>query len=322
MIILNVKSMIENQKNIFNLLKQSKKNDRLSHAYLFYGDEGVGKKEIAYALACMFYCEHDGCLECETCKTILEGQHLNIDYIGTLEAKKLISKEQIVELQEEFSKTSLVDGPRIYIVDGIDKASVSAQNSLLKFIEEPINNTPTIGIFIANDLANVVSTIVSRCGLIHFPSIETKALINMLVENGVDRVDAELVSLITNNSEAAIEYINTEDYLFAKDMFYGFLDIKNPKQSILFYLEKVDNLNIERMNLFLKWLIAFYQDSFKMEDKDDLILNNLYDKIVLYSKKGQNELKNKYSFVLDLYSRLHYNVSVKNVFHEVITNLF
>ena len=322
MIILNVKSMIENQKNIFNLLKQSKKNDRLSHAYLFYGDEGVGKKELAYALACMFYCEHDGCLECETCKTILEGQHLNVDYIGTLEAKKLISKEQIVELQEEFSKTSLVDGPRIYIVDGIDKASVSAQNSLLKFIEEPINNTPTIGIFIANDLANVVSTIVSRCGLIHFPSIETKALINMLVENGVDRVDAELVSLITNNSEAAIEYINTEDYLFAKDMFYGFLDIKNPKQSILFYLEKVDNLNIERMNLFLKWLIAFYQDSFKMEDKDDLILNNLYDKIVLYSKKGQNELKNKYSFVLDLYSRLHYNVSVKNIFHEVITNLF
>ena len=48
----------------------------------------------------------------------------------------------------------------------------------------------------------------------------------------------------------------------------------------------------------------------------------IYDKIVLYSKKGQNELKNKYSFILELYSRLHYNVSVKNVFHEVITNLF
>ena len=319
---MNVKGMIENQKNIFNLLKQSKKNDRLSHAYLFYGDEGVGKKELAYALACMFYCEHDGCLECETCKTILSGQHLNVDYIGTLETKKLISKEQIVELQEEFSKTSLVEGPRIYIVDGIDKASVSAQNSLLKFIEEPVNNTPTIGIFIANDLANVVSTIVSRCGLIHFPSIETKSLINMLVNGGMNMKDAELVSLITNNSEVAVEYINTDDYLFAKNMFYEFLDIKNPKQSILFYLEKEKNLTGERMNLFLKWLIAFYQDSLKMEDKDDLILANLYDKIVLYSKKGQVELKNKYSFILELYSRLHYNVSVKNVFHELITSLF
>ena len=60
------------------------------------------------------------------------------------------------------------------------------------------------------------------------------------------------------------------------------------------------------------------------EEKDKKYLQKftLYDKIVLYSKKGQSELKNKYSFVLDLYSRLHYNVSVKNVFHEVITNLF
>lgn len=322
MIILNVKGMIKNQHNIFNLLKQSKMNDRLSHAYLFYGDEGVGKKEMAYALACMFYCEHGGCLECETCQTILSGQHLNVDYISTLESKRVISKEQIVDLQEEFSKTSLVDGNRIYIVDGIDKASVSAQNSLLKFIEEPINNTPTIGIFIANDLANVVSTIVSRCGLIHFPSIETKFLINMLIEDGVDKADAELISLITNNVDAAKELIFSEDYVVSKDLFFKFLDIKNPKQSILFYVENVEKLNENKMDYFLKWMIGLYQDAFKMEDKDDLILSCLYDKIVLYTKTGQTELKNKYSFVLDLYSRLHYNVSVKNVFHELITNLF
>ena len=318
---MDLKLVVQNQNRIFEMLKNSYKNDRLSHAYLFYGDNGVGKKEMAYALACIVNCD-DACLECEVCQSIIEGNHMNVEYIGIEENKTMISKDQITDLQENFSKTSLVSGTRIYIVDGIDKASVSAQNSLLKFIEEPINNTPTIGIFIANDMANVFSTIVSRCGLVHFPSIETKALINMLVENGVDRVDAELVSLITNNSEAAIEFIKTEDYLFTKDMFYEFLEIKNPKQSILFYLEKVDKLTPERMDLFLKWLIAFYQDSFKMEDKDDLILANLYDKIVLYSKKGQDELKNKYSFVLDLYSRLHYNVSVKNVFHEVITNLF
>ena len=37
--------MIEHQKHIFNMLKQNKQNDRLSHAYLFYGEQGVGKKE-------------------------------------------------------------------------------------------------------------------------------------------------------------------------------------------------------------------------------------------------------------------------------------
>ena len=99
---MHIIDMISNQQNIYNALKQNKLKDRLSHAYLFYGDEGVGKKEMAYALACLFYCEHDGCLECETCKNILEGQHLNVSYIGVLESKKLISKEQITDLQEEY----------------------------------------------------------------------------------------------------------------------------------------------------------------------------------------------------------------------------
>ena len=107
---MNVKYAVENQNMIFNILLQAKKQNRLSHAYLFYGDEGTGKKEMAYALACMMYCEHSGCLECETCKSILSNNHMNVDYIGIEENKKMISKDQILNLQDEFSKTSLVVG--------------------------------------------------------------------------------------------------------------------------------------------------------------------------------------------------------------------
>ena len=171
---MDVKSMVDHQSLIFDRLKKNKEKERLSHAYLFYGEAGVGKKEMAYALACLFYCPNGGCLECDTCRRILSGNHLNVHYIGIEEQKKMISKEQILDLQEEFSKTSLVEGVRIYIVDGIDTASVSAQNSLLKFIEDPLNQTPTIGVFIAQELTNVVSTILSRCTLIAFPSLERK----------------------------------------------------------------------------------------------------------------------------------------------------
>ena len=157
---MDLKLVVQNQNRIFEMLKNSYKNDRLSHAYLFYGDKGVGKKEMAYALACIVNCD-DACLECSTCQSIIEGNHMNVEYIGIEENKTMISKDQITDLQEHFSKTSLVSGTRIYIVDGIDTASSQAQNSLLKFIEEPINNTPTIGIFIATELSNVVSTIIS-----------------------------------------------------------------------------------------------------------------------------------------------------------------
>lgn len=319
---MHIVDMISNQQHIYDALKQNKLKDRLSHAYLFYGDEGVGKKEMAYALACLFYCEHGGCLECETCKNILEGQHLNVSYIGVLESKKLISKEQITDLQEEFSKTSLLDGPRIYIVDGIDTASASAQNSLLKFIEEPINNTPTIGIFIAKDLANVVSTIVSRCALVHFPSIDVKKLSKLLEQDGIETLDASLASLITNNVSYAKELLETKEYVETKDLFLNYLELKNKKQAVLFYIDVLSKISNEHLNLFFKWLIAFYEDIFKIEDKEDLILTSLYDKILLYAKTENSVLKKQFSAILKLYSKLNYNVSAKNIFHELISKLF
>ena len=319
---MNVKNMVKNQQHIFNILKTSKSKDRLSHAYLFYGDEGVGKKEMAYALATLLYCPNGGCLECETCQKILEGKHLNVEYIGVLENKKLISKEQITELQEEFSKTSLIDGYRIYIVDGIDTASASAQNSLLKFIEEPINNTPTIGIFIANELANVVSTIVSRCAFVHFPSIDTKVLISMLEHEGLDSLDASLSSIVTNNSEEAM--LLTEDINFkkAKELFMQFLSIKTKKDAVLLYVNSVNSLSSEIVNLFFKWLIAFYEDIFKIEDKEGLILRPLYDKILVHIKDDHKSLKKKFSLILELHSKLEYNVSSKNILHELISKYF
>lgn len=320
--IVRIEDMISNQQPIYDALKQNKMKDRLSHAYLFYGDEGVGKKEMAYALACLFYCEHGGCLKCETCQNILAGQHLNVSYIGILESKKLISKEQITDLQEEFSKTSLLDGPRIYIVDGIDTASASAQNSLLKFIEEPVNNTPTIGIFIATDLANVVSTIVSRCALIHFPSIDVKKLSKLLEVEGVVPLDASLASLITNNVSFAKELLETKAYIETKEIFLNYLELKNQKQAVLFYIDVLSKLTNENMNLFFKWLIAFYEDIFKIESKEDLILTSLYDKILLYAKTENIVLKTQFATILKLYSKLNYNVSAKNIFHELISKLF
>lgn len=316
-----MQNMIANQKQIFQLLKQSKAHQRLSHAYLFYGDEGVGKKEMAYALACLFYCPNGGCLTCDTCKNILAGNHLNVDYIGIEEHKKLISKEQITDLQDEFSKTSLVNGYRIYIVDGIDTASQAAQNSLLKFIEEPVNNTPTIGIFIATELANVVSTIVSRCALIHFPSIDTIALIEMLKEKGLEDIDAELAGIISNNIYYDLELVQTKNYQDAKKLFFSFLELKKSKEAVLFYIENTSIFNNDVVTLFFKWIIVFYEDIFKINDKECLILTSLYDKIKLYSELGMEQLKKRFSLILSLYSKLNYNVSAKNLMHELSTKL-
>lgn len=319
---MSIKRAVENQINIFNNLKQAKLHNRLSHAYLFYGDEGVGKKEMAYALACLMYCPNDGCLECEVCKSILSGNHMNVDYIGVDDSKTMISKDQITALQDEFSKTSLVDGSRIYIVDGIDTASTAAQNSLLKFIEEPINSTPTVGIFLATELSNVVSTIISRCALQHFKAVPLDKSISQLVDEGIDDIDAILVMNLTNSIDEARGLINSNDFIKIKELFFDFLDIKKKKDGVVYFINNSNYFsNSKNLSILLQWILLFIEDSCVISSNPDgLILKPLYDKIMLYSNEN-NSLKDKLELVLDLYNKLRYNVSAKNVFHELIVKL-
>lgn len=318
---MDLRLVVQNQNKIFEMLKNSYKNDRLSHAYLFYGVKGVGKKAMAYALACILNCEHDACLECDTCKSIIDGNHMNVDYIGIEENKTMISKEQILELQSEFSMTSLLDGTRVYIVDGIDTASAAAQNSLLKFIEEPVNNTPTIGIFIAEELSNVVSTIISRCSLVHFNELSISFMIDTLVGEGVSDLDAQLAALLSNNIEEVKEYQASIEFSKAKELFLNFINIIKPKDGVLYYISNSqffsDNENLE---MLFKWLIRFVEDAILLnEGSQGLILNALYDKIKSYKEANKASLKIKLEMLLDLYSRLRYNVTAKNVFHELVT---
>lgn len=319
---MNIKRAVENQINIFNNLKQAKLHNRLSHAYLFYGDEGVGKKEMAYALACLMYCPNDGCLECEVCQSILSGNHMNVDYIGVDDSKTMISKDQITALQDEFSKTSLVDGSRIYIVDGIDTASMAAQNSLLKFIEEPINSTPTVGIFLASELSNVVSTIISRCALQHFKAIPLDKSINQLVDEGIDELDATLAMNLTNSIDEALALINTNDFIKTKELFFEFIGLKNKKDGVIYFINNSNYFsNHKNLSILLQWILLFIEDSCMVQSNPDgLILKPLYDKIIMYRNNNES-LKDKLELTLDLYNKLRYNVSAKNVFHELIVKL-
>ena len=355
---MNVKRAVDNQIGIFNMLKTAKDQGRMSHAYLFYGEEGTGKKEMAYALACLLYCPSGGCLSCDVCKTILEGNHMNVDYIGISQDKTRISKEQITNLQDEFSKTSLVEGTRIYIIDGIDTATQAAQNSLLKFIEEPINQTPTVGIFLANELSNVVNTIQSRCILEHFPSISKDKEIEILKSEGISDLDARLTSILTNDVDEALDMVlsidkDLEIELRQDQRFIALLEsspdkadslIKQACEKLLkkskdyhavkeIFLEMIKLKNEKMAVMFYVKYVNIFQESYRMgvllsfticflEDclfyKDNPHLSPLSKEIGEYIKKNELKLKDKLDDLLLLSKELNYNVLPKNIFHSLL----
>ena len=323
---MNVETTIKTQNKIYDMLKASKANDRLSHAYLFYGDEGVGKKEMAYALARLLYSEGNEIdFNSADVTNILSDNHLNVNYISVDDGKKLISKEQIDALQEEYSKTSLVEGTRIYIIDGIDKASNAAQNSLLKFIEDPDNIEQTIGIFIATDLANVVSTIKSRCILEHFTAIPKLTLKDIIIKDGISEIDASLSAILTNDIEEAKRIVNEDYFLELKNIFLEYIDLKYEKDKTLFYLKYQSFFtrnSANYMEIMLKWALAFFEDAMVAnEDASNLILATLYDKIISYKSKNINKLEAKIKTILLLFNRLNANISVRNILFEFVNNV-
>lgn len=157
------------QPTVMKMLKNSIVKGRLSHAYLFEGMKGTGKRETSLFLAKSIFCENPidqfiPCESCHHCKRIESGNHPDVHMI---EPDGLsIKKNQIKMLQEEFFKSGVESKKKLYILFHADRMTASAQNSLLKFLEEP--NSETTAILITEQVQQILPTILSRCQIISF----------------------------------------------------------------------------------------------------------------------------------------------------------
>jgi hypothetical protein len=138
---------------------------RLSHAYLFLGPEGAGKRLFAHELSKAFFCSRGvACGECPPCRTISHGNHPLVDFCGPAEGKSLIDIETIRAL---CAKTHYrTDRIHVAVVERSELLSEPAANALLKTLEEP--PASSILILTAQSAGTLLPTIVSRCHRIFF----------------------------------------------------------------------------------------------------------------------------------------------------------
>lgn len=315
---------IKDQQNILNFLINSRDKNRLSHAYIFSGPKGVGKLDMAYYFMLMLYCEEDRpCLKCSNCSEIINNEHLNFYVVEP--TGNTIKKEQIVKLQEEFSKTSLVEGPRVYVINGIDKMSISAENSLLKFIEEP-NAKNTYAILLTENINKLLPTIISRCQVINFNSISKKTIVEQLVKEDFEKTNANILACLANNPYLAKKMYeedkNLEEMLA---IFNSFLEVDSYKAATLFII-KYSKILYERKYLeyFFTLLINLYEDLLVIDlDSKNLNLFEFNVKIKKYKKKySQTQISENLKNILELNDKLSYNVIPKNVINLLMSTLY
>ena len=165
---------------IKEMLYKSVKDKKTSHSYLFVGIEGIGKKEIAKEFAKMLLCISDN-KYCNTCKSCIKLTQTIIRIFYILEPEgNSVKIEQIRYIQRKIQEKPIISNKKVYIINDADKMTTEAQNCLLKTLEEPPEYSTII--LIGSNENMFLSTIKSRCMIIHFSKIEDEKIRKYLEE--------------------------------------------------------------------------------------------------------------------------------------------
>jgi DNA polymerase III subunit delta' len=193
-----------NCSNKFSVIDKQIEKHRLSHAFLLetnnidlcYND----LKLIIKKINCTSESYTDNCSKCNLCKLIDLN---NLPSFLTIRPDGMnIKRQQVEEIESKFSTKPVYSKFNIYSILEADKMNESAENTILKFLEEPEDNI--IGFLITTNKEKILPTIKSRCEY---------CLINY---EDTNLVDQELNGFINNYLD---KIVNTSDYLINKTFF-------------------------------------------------------------------------------------------------------
>ena len=146
-------------------------NRKLPQTILFTGEKGIGKLNVAYHLINFILSKDEDNEYCITTNKInsnnrtynllLKNIHPNLFLISLKDKKKNIDIEQIKNMKNFLNITSFNNKPKIVLIDGSEYLNLSSSNSLLKSLEENLNN---VFFILVHDIKKkLLTTIKSRC---------------------------------------------------------------------------------------------------------------------------------------------------------------
>lgn len=172
--------------------------DRLAHAYLFAGPEGVGKRLVALALARALFCqEGGGCGHCASCRKV---DHRNHPDLHVLEPDgSSIKIEQVRSLQHDLHLRPLESSRRICLIEAAETLTTGAANALLKTLEEPRGST--LLILISSQPHRLLDTIRSRCQPLYFARQPLTLIRSTLQDQlGISDEEAHVLAALSDGS--------------------------------------------------------------------------------------------------------------------------
>lgn len=208
-------SQIIGQETAKHILREAISKEKLPHAYLFTGIQGVGKtstaKELLMALNCPEAPHGESCGACPTCRQTLSGNSPDFVVMEREPNSQVIKVEQIRDLNRRLGFAPF-GKYRVCVFEEAERMNLEAANSFLKTLEEP----PPGNILVLNavDPADLLPTIVSRCQRVRFQPLNNDEIAQWLkVNKKASHEMAEILAAFSGGSLGTAMDIYEGDFL-------------------------------------------------------------------------------------------------------------
>lgn len=307
------------QERVKGILQSAVTNQRLAHAYLFWGSEGIGKDALAIEFARTLLCRNQSgtaCGECPSCKKMDSLQHPNVKLIFPMpggdgekndegesmekevleEVRKQIAEKasnpyfdisipkaktirirSIREAKRQSSMSGAEVGKKIFIIFDADAMQDSSANSLLKVLEEPLENVHFLLVTSRKDA--VKQTIISRCQLIQCSVLSDNEIAGALTERRqIEPTQAHFISRLANgNYTRAVELLGNDITTYRTDA-VNFLRSALGSSAMKLFDEQEEYLtgnkrdNAEQL---LTMILVWFRDTIMMREGSDIHIVNI-----------------------------------------------
>ncbi|NOQ52579.1 MAG: DNA polymerase III subunit delta' [Desulfuromonadaceae bacterium] len=246
-------------KQQIDILQRSLKNQRIAHAYLFDGPDGVGKRLVALALARALFCQTgDGCGDCPPCRKVDHNNHPDLHLVDAEGTS--IKIDQVRSLQQDLSLRPLEGKYKVCLIDGAEQLNPAAANALLKTLEEPQPNT--VIILLTSQPEKLLPTIRSRCQRLPFHRLPKQRLTEILANRlELDETEASILAALSEGSFQKALGKNKGLYLERRrDLLRSLLSLSSGSIIPLFSLAEELAAEKEQLNEILEIYQAFFRD--------------------------------------------------------------
>ncbi|HCZ8316869.1 TPA: DNA polymerase III subunit delta' [Staphylococcus aureus] len=291
-------------------------SNKLSHAYLFEGDDAQTMKQVAINFAKLILCQTDS--QCET--KVSTYNHPDVMYISTTE--NAIKKEQVEQLVRHMNQLPIESTNKVYIIEDFEKLTVQGENSILKFLEEPPDNT--IAILLSTKPEQILDTIHSRCQHVYFKPIDKEKFINRLVEQDMSKPVAEMISTYTTQIDNAMALNEEFDLLALRKSVIRWCELllTNKPMALIGIIDLLKQAKNKKLqSLTIAAVNGFFEDIIhtKVNVEDKQIYSDLKNDIDQYAQKlSFNQLILMFDQLTEAHKKLNQNVNPTLVFEQIV----